>query len=147
MDGREAGEKPVTDIFRTLIVKAADASLAQQIAVTLAPTGGSNMWTTGLSASGNDPATHYVSTGLIGPDFAMLVPCTFWAMDEDGEWVETGSEPGNAALVVLACAAADPPLVVTEAEVQGMMDRSDISDQEPFTAFSRMELIQITGEL
>ena len=136
----------MSDIFRTLIVTAADASLAQQIAVTLAPTGGSNMWTTGLSASGNDPATHYVSTGLIGPDFAMLVPCTFWALDEDGEWVVTGSEPGNAALVVLACASMDPPLALTEKQVQGMMDRTDISDQEPFVAFSRAGLKMIAGE-
>lgn len=137
----------MTDIFRTLIVTAADAPLAQQIAVTLAPVGGSNMWITGLSADGQEPATHYVSTGLIGPDFAALVPCTFWAMDEDGNWVETGSEPGDPALVVAACAAADPPLVLTVAEVQGVMDRSDISDQEPFTAYSRMGLIQISGSI
>lgn len=137
----------MSDIFRTLILPAADAPLAQQIAVTLSPVGGSGMWTTGLSASGKDPATHYVSTGLIGPDFAMLVPCTFWELDEDGDWIVTGSEPGNASLVVLACGAVEPPLKLTEKQVQGLMDRADISPQEPFTAFSRMGLIQITEEL
>jgi hypothetical protein len=136
----------VTDILRTLVVTAADAPLARQIAETLSPAG-VNMWLVGLSADGQEPATHYVSTGLIGEDFAAMVPCTFWAMDEDGDWVETGSEPGNAALVVLACASMDPPLVVTEAEVQAIMDDSDISDQEPFTAFSRMGLMMIVGEL
>jgi len=100
-----------------------------------------------LSADGQEPATHYVSTGLIGEDFAAMVPCTFWAMDEDGEWVETGSEPGNAAMVSMACAAAEPPLVVTAAQVQAIMDDSDISDQEPFVAFSRMGLTMIVGEL
>lgn len=134
------------EIFRTLIVPAADAPLARQIAVTLSPVGGSGMWTTGLSPSGKDPATHYVSTGLIGPDFAMLVPCTFWAMDEDGDWIVTGSEPGNASLVVLACGAVDPPLALTEKQVQGVMDRADISDQEPFVAFSRMGLKLIAGD-
>ena len=137
----------MTDIFRTLILPAADAPLARQIASTLSPVGGSGMWTTGLSASGKDPATHYVSTGLIGPDFAMLVPCAFWALDEDGDWIVTGSEPGNASLVVLACGAVEPPLKLTEKQVQGLMDRADISPQEPFTAFSRMGLIQITEEL
>ena len=130
----------MTDIFRTLIVPAADAPLARQIAVTLSPSGGSNMWVQGLSPTGEPPATHYVSTGLIGPDFAALVPCTFWELDEAGDWVQTGSEPGNAGLVVYACAAAEPPLIHTEAQVQGVMDRSDISPQEPFVAFSRLGL-------
>ncbi len=136
----------MTEIFRTLIVPAADAPLARQIALTLSPVGGSGMWLAGLSPSGQEPATHFVSTGLIGPDFAMLVPCTFWAVDEDGDWIVTGSEPGNASLVVLACAAVDPPLQLTEAEVQGIMDRADISEQEPFTAFSRMGLQLIAGD-
>ena len=105
----------MSDIFRTLIVKAADAPLAREIAVTLSPSGGSNMWVQGLSPTGEPPATHYVSTGLIGPDFAALVPCTFWELDEAGDWVQTGSEPGNAGLVVYACAAAEPPLQLTAA--------------------------------
>ena len=135
------------EIFRTLIVPAADAPLARQIALTLSPVGGSGMWLAGLSPSGQEPATHYVSTGLIGPDFAALVPCTFWAMDENGDWVVTGSEPGNASLVVLACGAVDPPLVLTEAEVQGIMDRADVTEQEPFVAYSRMGLKLISEEM
>jgi hypothetical protein len=136
----------VTDIFRTLIVTDLDAPTARQIAETLAPTGGSRMWLTGLSPTGQPPATHYVSTGLIGPDFAAMVPCTFWA-NEDGVWVETGSEPGNAALVAMACGMAEPPLVITEAEVQAIMDASDISDQEPFVAFGRLGLVLISDEI
>jgi hypothetical protein len=135
----------VTEIFRTLIVPSADAPLARQIAETLAPVGGSRMWLAGLSPTGKPPATHYVSTGLIGPDFAAMVPCTFWA-NEDGNWVETGSEPGNAALVAMACASMDPPLVLTEKQVQGLMDRSDISDQVPFTAYSRLGLQLISED-
>jgi hypothetical protein len=135
----------VTDIFRTLIVTDLDAPTARQIAETLAPVGGSRMWLAGLSPTGKPPATHYVSTGLIGPDFAAMVPCTFWA-NEDGNWVETGSEPGNAALVAMACGMAEPPLVITEAEAQAIMDRSDISDQEPFTAYSRLGLQLISED-
>ena len=137
----------MTEIFRTLIVPAADAPLARQIASTLSPVGGRGMWLAGLSLSGQEPATHFVSTGLIGPDFAMLVPCTFWAVDEDGDWIVTGSEPGNASLVVLACGAVDPPLALTEKQVQGVMDRADISEQEPFVAYSRMGLKLISEEM
>lgn len=135
----------MTDIFRTLLVTASDAPTARQIAETLAPVGGSRMWLAGLSPTGKPPATHYVSTGLIGPDFAAMVPCTFWA-NEDGVWTETGSEPGNAALVAMACGMAEPPLVITEAEVQAIMDASDISDQEPFTAYSRLGLQLISED-
>lgn len=135
----------MTDIFRTLIVTDLDAPTARQIAETLAPVGGSRMWLAGLSPTGKPPATHYVSTGLIGPDFAAMVPCTFWA-SEDGVWTETGSEPGNAALVAMACGMAEPPLVITAAEAQAIMDAADISDQEPFTAFSRMGLKLIAGD-
>jgi hypothetical protein len=135
----------MTDIFRTLLVTDLDAPTARQIAETLAPVGGSRMWLAGLSPTGKPPATHYVSTGLIGPDFAAMVPCTFWA-NEDGNWVETGSEPGNAALVAMACGMAEPPLVITEAEAQAIMDASDISDQEPFTAYSRLGLQLISED-
>lgn len=136
----------MTEIFRTLIVPAADAPLARQIALTLSPVGGSGMWLAGLSPSGQEPATHYVSTGLIGPDFAMLVPCTFWAQ-EDGDWVCVGAEFGNAALVVAACGAVDPPLALTEKQVQELMNEADISEQEPFVAYSRMGLKLISEEM
>jgi hypothetical protein len=136
----------VTEIFRTLILPAADAPLARQIASTLSPVGGSGMWTTGLSADGNDPATHYVSTGLIGPSFAAIMPSQTYALDEQGRWVLTGSVRGQPAFVIAACAAADPPLKLTAAQVQGLMDRADISEQEPFVAFSRMGLKLIAGD-
>ena len=135
----------MTDILRTLLVTAADAPTARQIAEALSPAG-VRMWLTGLSPTGEPPATHYVSTGLIGEDFAAMVPCQYWTQ-EDGEWVETGSEPGNAVMVSAACAAADPPLSVTEAEVQGIMDRADVSDQEPFTAYSRLGLKLINEDM
>lgn len=59
---------------RTMIVTAANQVMAQTIAATLAPGGsGSGMWTTSLSATGNLPATHYVSAGLIQQEFADLM--------------------------------------------------------------------------
>jgi len=71
------------DIFRTLILPANVTPLAQEIAATLSP-GGAGMWTTGLSATGLPPATHYISTGFIPPEFAHMVPEQFWIQDEEG---------------------------------------------------------------
>jgi len=136
----------VSDVFRTMILPAADAPLARDIASTLSPVGGSNMWLTGLSADGNEPATHYVSTGLIGPEFAAIMPMQAYALDDDGNWAQTEDVTGQPAFVVAACAAADPALVVTLAQVEGVMDRADCTPQEPFTAFSRAGLKLIAGE-
>lgn len=59
------------DVFCTMIVPAALAPLARALGAGLS-TGGAGMFTTGLSASGSEPATHYVSSGMIGEQFAEL---------------------------------------------------------------------------
>ena len=61
------------DIFRTLIVPAANVDLARAVGASFGP-GGAGMWTTPLSASGSDPATHYISTGYVPPEYGFLVP-------------------------------------------------------------------------
>ena len=50
------------DIARTMIVPAALAPLARALAAGLSP-GGVGMFQTGLSPTGAEPATHYVSSG------------------------------------------------------------------------------------
>jgi hypothetical protein len=124
--------------FRTLIVTADDAPLARDVAVTLAPTGGQHMWTTPLAPTSDGPPTHYVSTGYIDPRFAEMVPCTFWAIDEDGAWVPTRRDPGNPVLVWQACVAGG--LVVTQPDIDGLFARSDVSEQQPFVAMARLGL-------
>lgn len=59
---------------RTIIVPAAYVSLARALAEGIADgDSGKGMWTAGLSASGVDPATHYISAGLIWPEFATML--------------------------------------------------------------------------
>jgi hypothetical protein len=59
---------------RTLIVAAQDADLARALAAGIAPdTDTQGMWRTPLSATGQEPATHYVSAGLIQDAFAAIV--------------------------------------------------------------------------
>ena len=71
----------MADLFRTLVVEAADAPTARAIAAAFGP-GGVGMWTTSLSASGNEPATHYVSTEYISEEFVNLAPLTVWERDD-----------------------------------------------------------------
>ncbi len=131
--------------FRTLICTAATTPLARDIAATLSPTGGQNMWLTGLSATGNAPATHYVSTGLISPEFAMLVPEQVWEQDENGDWVMTSSTPGDPVLCYQMCVAGG--LTVTQAQVDAVYAAADVTQQEPFVAFARLGLQMVQEPL
>lgn len=127
----------MTDLFRTLIIAAQDADLARQIAAGFGP-GGEGMWITPLSADGTDPATHYISTGMIPAEFASLAPCTTWALDESGNWTPTDYYPGDAATV--HAYATQAGLTLTLAQVEAIFAAADVSEQEPFTAMNRLSL-------
>lgn len=137
----------MSNAFRTLIIAAQDAPLARDIARTVGGPAGDGMWITGLSADGAEPATHYISTGYIGSEFAAMVPDAEWTQDESGQWVEVSNTPGNPLLVVVACANADPPLVVTLEQVQGIYSRCDVTEQDPFVALGRLGLQIVQTEM
>ena len=134
-----------TQAFRTMIAPSEQAPLARQICATLAPSGGAGMFGVGLSATGAEPATHYVSTGYIDADFADLMPLDVLEQDVDGDWISVGYFPGQPEAVAALCAEAG--LVVTQAEVKAMFAVADVTTQEPFTAFDRLglQMIQETG--
>jgi hypothetical protein len=64
----------VSWVQRVLIVPDAYVALARSLAAGIA-TGdsGKGMWTTGLNASGSGVATHWISSGLIWPQFAAML--------------------------------------------------------------------------
>lgn len=125
------------DIFRTLIIPAAHVALAREIAASFGP-GGQGMWTTPLSATGLDPATHFISSGFVPEQFAFMVPCQTWEQDEDGAWVMTASEPGDPQAVYEAASAAG--VSCTLADVEATFAAADVTPQEPFVAMSRLGL-------
>lgn len=128
------------DAFRTLILPAAVTPLAREIAATLSP-GGIGMLTTGLSPTGEAPPTHYISSGLIAPEFAHMLPEQVWEQDEDGAWVQTGSTPGNPEAVHAVCTAAGMEL--TLAQVEAIFAVSDVTEQGPFEAGARLGLVMV----
>jgi hypothetical protein len=136
MDERQNTGVLMSDIFRTLSVPADDAPLARQIADTLGGAGAQGMWETPLGPTADGPTTWYVSSGYIPEAFAYMVPCTYWAMDENGNWVETSRDLGNPIAVYQGCVAAG--LSVTQDEIDGLFARADVNDQDPWVAFSRM---------
>lgn len=74
----------MADTFATIIVTAAQAQAARDAAAQFP--GGEGMLTAPLSASGNEPATHYVSSGHVSADIAEAVKplCSTYAEDADG---------------------------------------------------------------
>jgi hypothetical protein len=134
----------MSDLFRTFIVPAAHADLARALCA-LEP-GGAGMFTTGLSADGTEPATHYVSTGQVPGPLGMAAPCAVWELDADGAWVEVSREPGNPAAVLAAAEAADPPVACTLADIEALFLASDITAQDPVTACGRLGLRIVTPE-
>jgi hypothetical protein len=125
----------MSDIFRTLLVAAQDVPLAQTIAATLGPGGSQAMFATPLGPTADGPATWGASSGYIAPAWGMLAPCGTWTY-QDGQWVRTAYYPGDPAAVVAACAEAG--LIVSLEEIEAIFDRSDVSAQDPWTAFGRL---------
>ncbi len=59
------------DIFATIIVTAAQAQAARDAAAQIP--GGEGMFTAGLSATGAEPATHYISSGTMPQEIVEAV--------------------------------------------------------------------------
>ena len=129
----------MTDVFRTMIVPLAQQALAQQIATTVAPVAGQNMFTTPLSADGQEPATAFVSTGYIGPEWNVLMPLQTWE-EVDGVWTQTDAQPGDAAQLLAAIQAEDPDTTITLSQLVGLFATADVTTQDPWVAFSRLQM-------
>ncbi|GEM_PF-1660779 len=133
----DAPAPPVGDVFLTLIVEDAEVALARTVAATMSP-GGVGMWTTPLSATGQLPATHWISTGWVPAGWQAIVPTQTWEQAEDGTWTETGSTPGDPDAVLAACEAAG--LEVTAAEIAALFAAADVTAQDPWVAMGRLGL-------
>ena len=133
------------NIFRTLIVPDAQVTLARQLSEALAGSAGMGMWTTPLSPTGAEPATHWISTGWMSQDFASLLPLTEWYQDDDGEWLDnTISEGQPEAIVALATEAG---MTVTLAEVEALLAAADCTEQEWPVACGRLGLVMVQPEV
>ena len=124
-------------VHRTIIVPASVAETARAACAGLAGPGGSNMFTTPLSPTGEAPPTHFISSGLIEAPFADLLPLTSVSYAEDGTpSVET--RPGNVALTTQLASATGLP--ITEAEVSALLAAVDVSDSAAEDALARLGL-------
>ena len=131
---------------RTIIVPAAFQQLAQALCEAAAEGGaGKGMFTTGLSETGTEPATHYISSGAIFDDLAALLPLTtVEPSTDDGEPDMVTERPGNVAVVEGLTAQAG--ITLPAGTVAGLFDALDVSEQGPFEAVARLGLVMVQAE-
>ncbi len=128
--------------FRTMIVPSDYQQFASTLASAVGGLAGEGMFIVGLSVDGSEPATNYVSSGYIGSDFAALLPLDTYTTEIDPQ---TGQpvvihthKDGNPAAV--AAAANQAGLPVTVQQVTNLFNASDVTEQDPFVAFARLNL-------
>ena len=127
-------------IHRVLIVPAAFQTLAQGLCEAMAEgDAGKGMFTTGLSPNGEAPATHYISSGGMAPEFADILPLT--TVDEEGN---VSIRPGNVAVVETMAAQAG--ITLPAGTIAALFYAIDVSEQDPFAAMARLGIKLIDGE-
>lgn len=99
------------------------------------------MFTTGLSPTGEAPATDFISSGAVATQFADILPVAAITV-VDGVETLTPAAGDLDAVLGLAAAAGVP---VDLAIVEGLFAALDVSGQPPFTAMERLGL-QIVEE-
>ena len=140
----------MTDVFRSMVVAAADAPLVRSIADMFAGSP-QHMWQTGLSADGKAPPTHYIATGYVPEGYQVMAPWQEWEWqqpdpDQPGAWVMTFSYAGRPDIVWQACQQPispddpSPRVPCTLAQVEGAFQRSDMTSQDPWVALGRLGL-------
>lgn len=122
----------MTWLFRTMIVPDSIVATVRSLADSFGPAA-TGMWTTGLSPTGAEPATHWISTGLIGDDFAAIMP---FSHNVEGVWTTDPYDPAAFAALAEASGAVSPPVE----QIMQIMSMVDVSDQAPFAAMERLGL-------
>lgn len=119
--------------YRCMIVPDAQVVFARMLAEAIGGLSGAGMWTAPLAPTADGPATHWISAGMISPQFARLLPLT--VLDADGVPTTT---PGNAALAARLALATG--MDATTDQVQALFDSSDVTEQDPHDAVARLGL-------
>ena len=129
---------------RTIIVPAAFQSLAQGLCEAAADgDAGKGMFTTGLSETGAEPATHYISSGQIYENLADLLPLTTLAYEEE-DTTET-TRPGN--VETIEAIAAQAGFTLPPGTIAALFDAIDVTELGPWAAMARLDLKITQGML
>lgn len=122
------GDAAVSEVHRAMIVPASLAPVARAVAAALSPAG-HGMFVSELCPSSGpadaDP-THYVSTGMIGAQFADLLALS------DAQALHDAAVAGAQVQGL--------PVTWTVGDCAALLSASDVSEEPPFDALARLGL-------
>lgn len=124
----------------TIVLPAAAQALAQGLCVAAAGEAGAGMFTTGLSATGEAPATHFISSGAMEAKFADILPLSTITTEDEVETVSKTTGNIEAAIQL----AKDAGQTVDAKTIGGLFAALDVSEQPPFVAMARLGLQLVT---
>ena len=123
--------------YRALVVPDAQVTYARALTAAVAGPAGAGMFTAPLSPTGQEPATHWMSAGMIADEFAALLPLTTYP--PDAEPIHTPGQPDT----VAAMLANEAGYETTTEAVQALFDASDITEQDPQVVMARLGLAMV----
>lgn len=127
----------MTWVFRTMIVSDAVVDTCRSLALLLAGEE-QKLWTTPLSPTGAEPATHWISSGMIEAQLGELLPLN--APVFDGEvWIDNWLSAGNPTLLAESSVGA-----AAEEQFIAIFDQCDVTMEEPQAAMARLGLQMVT---
>jgi hypothetical protein len=111
------------DVLTTIVVPASRVETARLLGAALARSG-AGMYTAALSPTGDLPATHYISSGLIGTGFVSLLnnPAALFGCAQQGAALQ------------------GYPLLPTLVETTELIPLCDVSHEGPFVVMYRLGL-------
>jgi len=124
-----------------MIVPQAFRSLAQQLCAGLAGLSGTGMFDVDLGPTQSGPTTHGMSSGLIQPQFAGLMPLDEWNA-EAGAY--TRLDPGQAETIVAGAAAAGVTLPLVT--VQALLAAVRVADEPWQQALAQQALFMVLSD-
>ena len=118
-------------VHRCMIVPTEHVDFARSLCATLAGEGGSGMFTTPLSPTGDYPPTHWISSGLIEDAFADLLPL----LSVDVTDAPLAGHPDHVCTL-----AHDAGMAVSYDDIVRLFSAVDVSAQPPHAALERLGL-------
>ena len=128
-------------VHRTMIVPQAFRSLAQQLCAGLAGPSGTNMFGVDLGPAVGGPTTQGMSTGLIQPQFAGLMPLDAWDADAGAY---TRLDNGQPEQIVAGAAALGVMLPL--ATVQALLAAVHVTEEPWQQALAQQGLFMVQPE-
>jgi hypothetical protein len=120
----------------TIILPKAAQALAQALCTAAAGEAGAGMFVTGLSATGEAPATHFISSGALEAKFADILPLGTVTTVDEVTTVERSAGDIDAVIQL----AKDAGQAVDAKTIGGLFAALDVTAQDPFAAMERLGL-------